>query len=204
MTSGVSRRGAERLGLPEQALNNWGCLSRPWMTSGVARTGAERLGLPEQALNNWGLVLQELSSMRGPSEQRYLVHHSIAKFRRALRQRPEFDRACYNLGTVFYSHACALQAAASQALSSFLTQVPPFFLSCRSLFALCMCAALCCPCSKPAERIGEGDALAYRARWGIPASLAFFHVTSGRIGCFGIVPRHLREECLLRNSSTSL
>eukprot|EP00884_Botryococcus_braunii_P019778 jgi/Botrbrau1/6484/Bobra.0034s0057.1 len=75
-----------------------------------------------QALNNWGLVLQELSTMRGPSEQRYLVHHSIAKFRRAIHLRPEFDRACYNLGTVFYSHACTLQAAARQALSSFLTQ----------------------------------------------------------------------------------
>ncbi|KAL0023883.1 hypothetical protein WJX79_004370 [Trebouxia sp. C0005] len=62
-----------------------------------------------QALNNWGLVLQELSTMRTPSERVLLVHQSVAKFRRAIRLRPEFDRACYNLGTVYYAHACSLQ-----------------------------------------------------------------------------------------------
>lgn len=62
-----------------------------------------------QALNNWGLVLQELSTMRAPLERVLLVQQSVAKFRRAIRLRPEFDRACYNLGTVYYAHACSLQ-----------------------------------------------------------------------------------------------
>ena len=62
-----------------------------------------------QALNNWGLVLQELSTMRTPTERVLLVQQSVAKFRRAIRLRPEFDRACYNLGTVYYAHACSLQ-----------------------------------------------------------------------------------------------
>ena len=75
-----------------------------------------------QALNNWGLVLQELSSMRPPAERHYLVQHSVAKFHRAVRLRPDFDRACYNLGTVLYAYACALQSDASQHLSSQLTQ----------------------------------------------------------------------------------
>ena len=78
-----------------------------------------------QALNNWGLVLQELSAMGGPGggrERGALVAASVAKFRGAIRLRPEFDRACYNLGTVYYSHAHALQAAAQSALSSQLTK----------------------------------------------------------------------------------
>eukprot|EP00891_Asterochloris_glomerata_P005577 jgi/Astpho2/5577/Aster-02833 len=75
-----------------------------------------------QALNNWGLVLQELSSMRPPAERHYLVQHSVAKFHCAVRLRPDFDRACYNLGTVLYAYACALQSDASQHLSSQLTQ----------------------------------------------------------------------------------
>lgn len=54
---------------------------------------------------------------------RLQVRHSVAKFRRAMRQRPEFDRACYNLGTVFYAHACQLQHSSQQRLSSQLTQV---------------------------------------------------------------------------------
>ena len=62
-----------------------------------------------QALNNWGLVLQELSTMRSTAERLLLVQQSVAKFRRAIRLRPEFDRACYNLGTVYYAHACSLQ-----------------------------------------------------------------------------------------------
>ncbi|KAK9803421.1 hypothetical protein WJX72_010561 [[Myrmecia] bisecta] len=77
-----------------------------------------------QALNNWGLVLQELSTMRPPAERQHLVNQSVAKFRRAIRLRPEFDRACYNLGTVFYAHACVLQNDAMQHLSSQLTQDP--------------------------------------------------------------------------------
>ena len=84
-----------------------------------------RWALPRaQALNNWGLVLQELSAMEGNGgrERGALVAASVAKFRGAIRLRPEFDRACYNLGTVYYSHAHALQAAAQSALSSQLTK----------------------------------------------------------------------------------
>ena len=70
-----------------------------------------------QALNNWGLVLQELSTMRTPTERVLLVQQSVAKFRRAIRLRPEFDRACYNLGTVYYAHACSLQNEAQSQVS---------------------------------------------------------------------------------------
>ena len=58
----------------------------------------------------------------GGRERGALVAASVAKFRGAIRLRPEFDRACYNLGTVYYSHAHALQAAAQSALSSQLTK----------------------------------------------------------------------------------
>jgi hypothetical protein len=51
-----------------------------------------------QASNNWGLVLQDLSSLRPAGERAAYLHHSLQKFRRALRLRPDFDRACYNLG----------------------------------------------------------------------------------------------------------
>ncbi|KAI3425968.1 hypothetical protein D9Q98_007936 [Chlorella vulgaris] len=64
-----------------------------------------------QANNNWGLVLQDLSGLRAASERHGYHHHSLQKFRRAIRLRPDFDRACYNLGTVLYSHACSLQEA---------------------------------------------------------------------------------------------
>jgi hypothetical protein len=60
--------------------------------------------------------------MGSERERPGLVAASVAKFRRAIRLRPEFDRACYNLGTVCYSHAHALQAAAQSALSSQLTK----------------------------------------------------------------------------------
>ncbi|WIA29190.1 hypothetical protein OEZ86_011701 [Tetradesmus obliquus] len=63
-----------------------------------------------QALNNWGLVLQELSSdARDWDERHALVAAAMDKFRLALRSRPDFDRGCYNLGTVFYTFALALQ-----------------------------------------------------------------------------------------------
>ncbi|KAL4436939.1 hypothetical protein ABPG75_004078 [Micractinium tetrahymenae] len=64
-----------------------------------------------QACNNWGLVLQDLSAMRPAAERGGYLRHSLSKFRRALRLRPDFDRAVYNLGTVLYSHACSLQEA---------------------------------------------------------------------------------------------
>ncbi|KAF8072959.1 HLB1 [Scenedesmus sp. PABB004] len=66
-----------------------------------------------QALNNWGLVLQELSSdARSWGERDALVRGAMDKFRLALRGRPDFDRGTYNLGTVFYTFAMALQGAA--------------------------------------------------------------------------------------------
>ena len=76
-----------------------------------------------QALNNWGLVLQELSSMAADQDRGQLVRQSVQKFRKAIRLRPEFDRACYNLGTVYYSHAHMLSSAAAAQLSSQLTKV---------------------------------------------------------------------------------
>lgn len=60
-------------------------------------------------------MLQELSTMRSPAERILLVQQSVAKFRRAIRLRPEFDRACYNLGTVYYAHACSLQGEVQNA-----------------------------------------------------------------------------------------
>ena len=76
-----------------------------------------------QALNNWGLVLQELSTMAADHERAQLVRQSVQKFRQAICLRPEFDRACYNLGTVYYSHAHTLSSAAAAQLSSQLTKV---------------------------------------------------------------------------------
>lgn len=45
-----------------------------------------------------GLVLQDLSAMRPAAERATYLRHSLSKFRRALRLRPGFDRAVYNLG----------------------------------------------------------------------------------------------------------
>ena len=67
-----------------------------------------------QALNNWGLVLQELTALRPPAERAYLVDAAVSKFRRAIRLRPDFDRACYNLGTVCYAHATSLNSDEGQ------------------------------------------------------------------------------------------
>ena len=54
-------------------------------------------------------MLQELAALRPPAERAFLVEAAVAKFRRTIRQRPDFDRACYNLGTVYYAHALGLQ-----------------------------------------------------------------------------------------------
>eukprot|EP00798_Chlamydomonas_sp_ICE-L_P022529 gene22529-29652_t len=43
------------------------------------------------------------------AERNQLVVYALHKFRRAVRLRPDFDRGCYNLGTVYYSHGSALQ-----------------------------------------------------------------------------------------------
>ena len=70
--------------------------------------------LTVQALNNWGLLLQEISVLRPQRERTTLVEAAVVKFRRAIRQRPDFDRACYNLGTVYYAHAGALQESSKE------------------------------------------------------------------------------------------
>ena len=84
-----------------------------------------------QALNNWGLVLQELATLQPPAEQAALVKHSILRFRQAIRLRPDFDRACYNLGTVFYAFACSQQSSVTQRLPSRVTQVKAVYLQCE-------------------------------------------------------------------------
>ena len=61
--------------------------------------------------------------MAADHERAQLVRQSVQKFRQAIRLRPEFDRACYNLGTVYYSHAHTLSSAAAAQLSSQLTKV---------------------------------------------------------------------------------
>jgi hypothetical protein len=56
------------------------------------------------------LLLQELFAFAAtPGARRELVPCAIDKFRHILRQRPDFDRGCYNLGTVFYACAQGLQ-----------------------------------------------------------------------------------------------
>ncbi len=76
---------------------------------GSTQSNRRLVSCSAQALNNWGLVLQELTALRPPSERAYLVDAAVSKFRRAIRLRPDFDRACYNLGTVCYAHASALK-----------------------------------------------------------------------------------------------
>lgn len=61
--------------------------------------------------------------MRPPAQRAALVRQSISKFRRAIRLRPDFDRACYNLGTVIYAFACTQQSSMTQQLPSRLSQV---------------------------------------------------------------------------------
>lgn len=63
-----------------------------------------------QALNNWALILSDVAPLRPPTERPGLVKASIARFRRAIRLQPTFDRAIYNLGTILYSQSCSLQA----------------------------------------------------------------------------------------------
>lgn len=53
--------------------------------------------------------------MRSPAERILLVQQTVAKFRKAIWLQPEFDRACYNLGAVYYAHACSLSSEAQSA-----------------------------------------------------------------------------------------
>eukprot|EP00201_Polytomella_parva_P003254 CAMPEP_0175083200 /NCGR_PEP_ID=MMETSP0052_2-20121109/27215_1 /TAXON_ID=51329 ORGANISM="Polytomella parva, Strain SAG 63-3" /NCGR_SAMPLE_ID=MMETSP0052_2 /ASSEMBLY_ACC=CAM_ASM_000194 /LENGTH=541 /DNA_ID=CAMNT_0016354553 /DNA_START=114 /DNA_END=1735 /DNA_ORIENTATION=+ len=68
-----------------------------------------------QALNNWGLVLQELSRDTSFDSdgigRATLLAAAVEKFRAAIYLRPDFDRCCYNLGTVLHALAAALQTA---------------------------------------------------------------------------------------------
>lgn len=66
--------------------------------------------------------------MRPMQERLSLVRLAVAKFRRAIRLRPEFDRACYNLGTVYYAYATSLQMDAAARMSAQLTQVGSYLL----------------------------------------------------------------------------
>ncbi|KAG2425640.1 hypothetical protein HXX76_013485 [Chlamydomonas incerta] len=91
---------------PEQALR---CLQQA--THKYAGALDLQPGNP-QALNNWGLNLQEMSGLVPATspERDTLVVYALEKFRHAVRLRPDFDRGCYNMGTVLYSYACAVQA----------------------------------------------------------------------------------------------
>jgi hypothetical protein len=71
-----------------------------------------------QALNNWALVLQDLAPLRPEAERPGLLRASVARFRRAIRNQPDFDRAIYNLGTVLYSQACIMQEELMQGSSN--------------------------------------------------------------------------------------
>eukprot|EP00210_Caulerpa_lentillifera_P000187 g182.t1 len=65
-----------------------------------------------RGLNNWGLVLQEVSNYETNLHKKLeLAVHAIDKFRRAIRLRLDFDHGCYNMGTIFYTHAINLKEA---------------------------------------------------------------------------------------------
>lgn len=55
--------------------------------------------------------LQEVSGFhRDVSTKLKLAVKAVDKFRRAIRLRPDFDHGCYNLGTIFYTHACTARS----------------------------------------------------------------------------------------------
>jgi len=60
------------------------------------------------------------------SKWRIPTWKSLGSNLQAIRLRPDFDRACYNLGTVFYAHACSRQSSITQRLPSSLTKVGVF------------------------------------------------------------------------------
>lgn len=65
-----------------------------------------------RGLNNWGLVLQEVSNYETDVHRKLeLAVDAIDKFRRAIRLRLHFDHGCYNMGTIFYTHASTLKDA---------------------------------------------------------------------------------------------
>jgi hypothetical protein len=67
------------------------------------------------------MLSQELSAdAKDWWERDTLVRQAMSKFRLALRARPDFDRGCYNLGTVFYTFALALQSEPGQLKGKFM------------------------------------------------------------------------------------
>ncbi len=106
-----------------QALYNWGvalsdvarCLkpSSPALAQACLNLASQKYAASlkhnpsnPQALNNWGLVLQDLSGdCKESSSRQALVQQALEKFRAAIRTRPDFDRGCYNMGTVYYTYA---------------------------------------------------------------------------------------------------
>lgn len=106
------------------------------------------------------VCIQELSAdCPDWSERDQLVRHAMNKFRLALRSRPDFDRGCYNLGTVFYTFACALQSEPGQPKgelkSAEPTPTPAWYIlfdkvSTSSHASLCLvatCHSSCSACS---------------------------------------------------------
>ena len=56
------------------------------------------------------LHMQEVSTYHTDLEAKLmLAAQAIDKFRRSIRLRPDFDHGCYNLGTVFYTHASTIR-----------------------------------------------------------------------------------------------
>lgn len=78
-----------------------------------------------RGLNNWGLVLQVHSNRKtyanhgffqevsnyemDISKKLELAIRSIEKFRRSIRIQLDFDHGCYNMGTIYYTHAANIK-----------------------------------------------------------------------------------------------
>ncbi len=68
------------------------------------------------------MVSQAMGGQGDHDRSRLIALHCHAHVQ-AIRQRPDFDRACYNLGTVFYAYACSQQSPITQRLPSSVTKV---------------------------------------------------------------------------------
>ncbi len=83
---------AERAQRPGEAAAHLAAAAQKYSESLEANPGNH------QALNNWALVLQDLSTFVPPGERAPFNRASTHLFRRSVRLRPDFNRACYNLG----------------------------------------------------------------------------------------------------------
>lgn len=87
----------------EGTTSRWGCALLGWNICPIV---VQHLQGPA-----WLPSLKELASdaadRRDWGARDTLVAAAMEKFRAAIRQLPEFDRGCYNLGTVFYTFASA-------------------------------------------------------------------------------------------------